>query len=595
MDTLPEGATLTAPYSLSSVSMPPEMYDPDEENAQDCEGQTGGLQLFAEDVRFSPSKELTQQVVPAPNTVQGWTLHSLVLDMVNIYEVNRKDAARFLLALPRYITGGTFKAEGSESTWSLESLVVNTILSAMLTLPNSPQKLIYYGSVITELCKLSPNTVAPPVGRAVRKLFSLMGEDGLDIELSRRTSEWFSAHLGNFGYQWMWKEWIPELELPAAHPRRAFMRHVVELEVRLAYHDRILQTLPDPMLEKDAGVVSEDAPDPVWVYEDKSHTLHTEAADLLRMMKQKASAGEVLDFLDKIPGARPDTSEPLSAPILMMAAETIHELGSRSFSHFLNATERYLDVLRHMAPDANSRRTLLDAIKSYWRRSSQMRLLTIDKYLQYGALEPVDVVEWIFDDETGGAGDDQGDGWTDYDKWEVLRMTLDKVVGRVVAVRRRLRAVDKADEIARARRVAERLDRGDIEGEEDLVDDNERSRESREVQASLDVQTSRLEKVFTTVVKRFATQLLPWAYEAEGSGLKTVLALLDSGEAGAWPMRARYGWWREFVRRYAMHLEPIADTIESAVFATPPTGGDGPEARAEGMVRQAWAEALARD
>jgi len=584
IDALPEGSVFPEPYTLSSVSMPPEMYDPDEENPQECEGQTSNLKLFAEDI-----------VLPT-NTVSGWTLRSLVLDMINIYEVNRKEAARLLLGLARYITGGTFKSEGSESTLSLESLLINTLLSTMLTLPHSPQKLIYYGSVITELCKLAPNAVAPPVGRAVRKIFNLLGEDGLDIEIARRTTEWFSVHLSNFGFQWMWKEWIPDLELAAAHPRRAFMRHLVELEVRLAYHDRILQTLPDPMLAKEAGVVSEDAPDPVWVYESESHALHAEATELHRMMRNKVSAGEVLDFLDKVPGARAEAGESLSAPVLMMAVETIQHLGSRSFSHFLNATERYLDVLRHVSADAAARKVLLDAIQSFWRRSSQMRLLTIDKYLQYGILEPIDVVEWLFDDESSSS-DSAGDGWTDYDKWDLLRMTLDKVVGRVVAVRRRLRAVDKADEVARARRAAERLERGggDLETDEQEDLEVERSRESRDVQASLDVQTQRLEKVFVAVVKRFAAQLLPWVYGQDGMGLKGVLALLDSGEVGAWPMRARFGWWREFMRRYASHIEPLAEAIEATVFEKPVAEGDGPEARAEEMVRGVWNEALGRE
>lgn len=213
--------------------MPPEMYDPDEENPQDGEGRTGGLRLFGDDI------------IPVPNTVFGWTLRSIILDIVDVYEVNRKEAARCLLALPRYVSPNFFKGEGSESTYSLESLAINTLLATLCTLPASPQRPIYYGSVITELCKLSPNTVAPPVGRGVRKVFTMLGEDGLDVEVSRRITDWFAVHLSNFGYQWMWKEWIPDLELPAAHPRRAFMRRLAELEVRLAYHDRILSTLPE--------------------------------------------------------------------------------------------------------------------------------------------------------------------------------------------------------------------------------------------------------------------------------------------------------------------------------------------------------------
>jgi nuclear cap-binding protein subunit 1 len=186
---IPEGATMPEPYAISPVYMPPEMYDVDEENPQDCEGRTGGLVLFNEGV------------VPPTNTMLGWTLRSLLLDTLNIFEVNRKECARFLLTISRYLAPGTFKSEESESTYSLESSVVSVILSTLCTLPNAPHRPLFYGSVITELCKLSPSTIAPPVGRAVRKIFTQLGEDGLDVEVSRRISDWFAIHLSNFGFQ----------------------------------------------------------------------------------------------------------------------------------------------------------------------------------------------------------------------------------------------------------------------------------------------------------------------------------------------------------------------------------------------------------
>ena len=179
---------------------------------------------------------------------------------------------------------GTFKpvapSDESTSTLSLESLIISTLLGSMLSLPSPTFPQIYYTALIAELCKASPNTVAPPVGRAVRKIYGGMGSEGVDVEVMKRLGDWFATHLSNFGFQWMWKEWyvfgkrdmwltyrIPDLELPTAHPKRAFMRRLVDLEVRLAYHDRILQTLPEAMLDENAGVVSPDAPDAVWVYE----------------------------------------------------------------------------------------------------------------------------------------------------------------------------------------------------------------------------------------------------------------------------------------------------------------------------------------
>lgn len=83
---------------------------------------------------------------------------------------------------------------------------MQTILGAFFLVPESPLVSIYYMGVITELCKLSPTTVGPAVGKSIRKLYGYLG-DGLDVEAARRFAEWFSIHMSNFGFQWVWKEW----------------------------------------------------------------------------------------------------------------------------------------------------------------------------------------------------------------------------------------------------------------------------------------------------------------------------------------------------------------------------------------------------
>jgi hypothetical protein len=45
---------------------------------------------------------------------------------------------------------------------------------------------------------------------------------------------------------------MPDLQLFDAEPKKAFMKRVVDQEIRLAYHDRILSTLPaDPFVAED--------------------------------------------------------------------------------------------------------------------------------------------------------------------------------------------------------------------------------------------------------------------------------------------------------------------------------------------------------
>lgn len=80
------------------------------------------------------------------------------------------------------------------------------VLGSLFLLPESPHKPAYYIAMITELCKLSPSTVGPAVGKSIRKLYTALGE-GLDPEISRRFVEWFAVHMSNFGFQWVWKEW----------------------------------------------------------------------------------------------------------------------------------------------------------------------------------------------------------------------------------------------------------------------------------------------------------------------------------------------------------------------------------------------------
>ena len=73
-------------------------------------------------------------------------------------------------------------------------------------LPEPQHKTIYYIALITELCKLSPSTVGPAVGKSIRKLYGLLA-DGLDVALASRLIDWFAIHMSNFGFQWVWKEW----------------------------------------------------------------------------------------------------------------------------------------------------------------------------------------------------------------------------------------------------------------------------------------------------------------------------------------------------------------------------------------------------
>jgi len=230
-------------------------------------------------------------------TPAGYALKSALLDIIDIYDVNRKECARILLEFPKWTPPGTFRPKPNPppgvqipdpvpgKDWQLENTVVDNVLGAMYALPDSRQRSMYYIALITELCKLSPPTVGPAVGKSIRKLYNFLG-DGLDVEIGHKFAEWFSAHMSNFNFQWVWKEWfvfsssypprlvdkwtfrIPDLQLSSQNPRRGFMRKAVEYEIRLAYYDRIARTLPEDLQDPGAQIVPDKAPGPNYEYDD---------------------------------------------------------------------------------------------------------------------------------------------------------------------------------------------------------------------------------------------------------------------------------------------------------------------------------------
>jgi len=69
------------------------------------------------------------------------------------------------------------------------------------------------------------------------------------------------------------------MEVSDKHPKRVFVKRVIELEVRLSYYDRIKGTIPETMLE--TAVMADDAPGPEYDYDSSgmSLTFHHRSRD----------------------------------------------------------------------------------------------------------------------------------------------------------------------------------------------------------------------------------------------------------------------------------------------------------------------------
>lgn len=115
--------------------------------------------------------------------------------------------------LSRFVDFIPHQCTKQPNTSHLASLL-QSILASLLSLPSPKLPSAYYHSVLTELCRLSPQTVAPSLGKCVRKLYAGLGadvDDGfpvLEAEGVRRFAEWFATHLSNFGFMWGWADWF---------------------------------------------------------------------------------------------------------------------------------------------------------------------------------------------------------------------------------------------------------------------------------------------------------------------------------------------------------------------------------------------------
>ncbi|EGG06417.1 uncharacterized protein MELLADRAFT_77832 [Melampsora larici-populina 98AG31] len=410
-------------------------------------------------------KMFVDNSVPSRSTADGVVLRTLIHDIIDIFEVNRKECAKILLELPRWVGRGTFKSKATKDVaetdggpgWVLEHSIIETIVSSIFGMPRPPIKpSVYYSSLIAELCKLSPSTVAPALGKCMRRLFGGLGakkdttddEENttivvLEAEAIRRFADWFAVHLSNFGFLWVWKDWTEVTELEVDHPKRVLVSRILELELRLSYYDRIVGTVPASYVE--SGVMAGKAPGPVFVFEDKA------SSDIVQLLKRKEPVSRLLEYLKKMV-ERFEGEEGMNGSEALsiqhqLTIEAILFVGSRSFSHFLNVLERYTELLKKMTESKESRRLTLKSVTRVWKNNPQFELIVYEKLMEYRLIDPIDLIQHFFDhEETGEEEEKNGKKRREIKFWDGIRLSIGMVKNRVGIARVRVNRMKKEDE-----------------------------------------------------------------------------------------------------------------------------------------------------
>ncbi|KAL7310634.1 Nuclear cap-binding protein subunit 1 [Mucor circinelloides] len=499
--------------------------------------------------------------IPNHQSIEYFILQEIISDTMNLFEVNRKDCARYLLSISTSFDPSFFKSSPPPSSsddkpdaakaeamdedtdsgkWNLSDLLVEAIFSQMLRLPLPPVRQVFYSCVFIELCRAESGTFPMALGRGIKTLFDRLAY--MDVECIARLWGWFSHHLSNFGFQWDWKAWSSVLTLDPNHPQACFIRETLEKEIRLSYYERIKSIIP----EEFHALVPSAAPAPNFAYKDIKDPLHAQAKVVIESLRTKKTADEVRTILDKYKEEVRATTgvdeQEQNQRVREMFVQCLLLVGSKSFSHILNVVERYLDVLRFVNATPDGRLHTVQIVASFWEHNTQFLGILLDKLLNYRVIDPASVINWIF--ETNQL---QFAGRAFI--WEILKNTLSKVNSRVVQVKAKLdsfQSLHSANKLKRAESEHNELAEAEEQQELDSL---------RIVENSLASVSREQKEVFMAVYQKF-TQVLQ------------ELIKTNAQPEANWTYRWVFGWFREMLRVHYKECGSFMVTLETLVFTS---------------------------
>ncbi|KAF7635415.1 hypothetical protein Mgra_00005234 [Meloidogyne graminicola] len=172
----------------------------------------------------------------------------------------------------------------------LNYMIIEVIFGQLFRLPKSPHCEIFYGSLLIELCRSQSNSMPQVLAMAAELLFQRV--ETMQIICIDRFVDWFSFHLSNFEYRWSWSDWIYCVEFDSLHPKRIFIREVIDRCLRLSYHKKLVELLPNEF-----GPLIPDEPTISYVLDDENHPAFNKAEQFKLLISQRAKDEEILDLL----------------------------------------------------------------------------------------------------------------------------------------------------------------------------------------------------------------------------------------------------------------------------------------------------------
>ncbi|OBA19241.1 hypothetical protein METBIDRAFT_33442 [Metschnikowia bicuspidata var. bicuspidata NRRL YB-4993] len=200
------------------------------------------------------------ETVPPIESYIGLFFKDIAFDILTNMSFNQKEASIQLSILDLFCSRDLFSPPGSTidqlsliakdneagenqpplSTWKVEDVAVESILTMIFQLPKSLYSEIYYYTVLISCCRESPESIAPVFGRAIRFFYNNL--EMFDYELKIRFMDWMTTQISNFDFSWKWDEWVADsvkYSNLTYHPKKNFIKNLIAKEIRLSNKSRI--------------------------------------------------------------------------------------------------------------------------------------------------------------------------------------------------------------------------------------------------------------------------------------------------------------------------------------------------------------------
>lgn len=125
--------------------------------------------------------------------------------------------------------------------------------------------------------------------------------------------------------------------------------------------------------------------------EDANKTELALSSEIKAMVKGRKMAREVIVWMDEnvVPVHGLDVA-------LKVIVHTLLDIGSKSFTHLITVLERYGQVIAKICPDQEKQILLIDEVNCFWKNSTQMTALTVDRMMGYRLISNLAIVRWVF-------------------------------------------------------------------------------------------------------------------------------------------------------------------------------------------------------